>query len=319
MPDIHTHYKEDIDRLFRGANRDLAEDLIKIIFGLEEYWPMTLRQIYYRVVAALLVPNKQAQYRRIGKVMSTLRWEEIVPWSAIEDRTRTTTTKRGLPDVIEYIHNDLQNFLNPEWYGRCYIQEQENYVEVSIEKDALLPLVESATWMFCTRVNVTRGQPSATMMNDMAERFDRAIMNGKNPILLHFGDLDPTGVQIPISIKNGLYDHHGIDVDVRNVALTPQQCRKYNLPISFDAAKTGDPNHDRWIKRFGSQAPTELDALNPPDLKSLVKTTLEGVYDLSGIGEQQRQEALDREKLKTMRSMVMGYMRTAFPQEMRGI
>lgn len=115
-------------------------------------------------------------------------------------------------------------------------------------------------------------------------------MIGKNPILLHFGDLDPTGVQIPKSIQSGLLMHHGLDIEVLQVALTPQQCIDNNLPQSLDAAKPDDPNIARWYEEYGNQSPTELDALHPEQLKTLVEDSLNEVYDVDEMDEQRLKE-----------------------------
>ncbi len=309
----------EIDRLFRGKNRQLAADLIELVEKFEEYWPMTLRAFYYQAVSALLVPNKPADYRRVGKLLKDLRRADLIPWYAMEDKTRSISGKRGMPDVAEYIKSDLATFLNPSYYQRCYIQEQGVYVELSVEKDALSTLVGDAAWMHCTRVSVTRGQISATMLNDMAERFDKAIMRDRKPVLLHFGDLDPTGVQIPKSIQTGLLEHHGIDMEVRQVALTPAQCRDHNLPQSLDAAKCGDPNYDRWIEDYGNQAPTELDALHPEKLKHLVESSLNEVYDIQEMDGQRAIEAEERDQLMLMRRKTIRFLNGEFPEYMEGI
>ena len=309
----------EIDALFRGDNRELAVQLIDLTQSFRRYWPMTLRAFYYQAVSALLVKNNQSQYRRVGKILATLRRSDLVPWYCMEDKTRTTSDKRGRPDVSTYIEEAMSEFLSPDYYQRCYIQEQPVYVELSVEKDALSTLVKDAAWMHCTRVSVTRGQVSATMLNAMAERFDKAIMRGLEPILLHFGDLDPTGIQIPKSILEGLYEHHSIDVDVRQIALTPQQCDEHNLPQSLDAAKAGDPNINRWYSQYGAQSPTELDALHPEKLKELVLNSLNDVYDIDEIDEQREKEEEERDLLQSMRNKTLDFLHDEFPEHMEGI
>lgn len=314
-----TSTHNDVDHLFRGANRQLAISLIELVNSFEAYWPMTLRGFYYQAVSHLLVPNNLREYRRISKILAELRRADLVPWFAMEDKTRTTSDKRGEENVEGYIQRDLDQFLHPKFYQRCYIQNQPVYVELSVEKDALSDHVKDAAWRYCTRVSVTRGQVSATMLNEMAERFDKAIMRGLQPILLHFGDLDPTGVQIPKSIKSGLLEHHGLDVDVRSIALKPEHCRQFSLPQSLDAAKAGDPNYRRWVAEYGNQSPTELDALHPEHLKALVRDALESIYDVGEIDEQQQREEQERELLATMRRKTILFLREAFPDYMREV
>ena len=205
---VDTSSHNEIDMLFRGRNRELARDLITIIDELTEYWPLTVRQVYYQCVARLLIDNKLAEYQRVSKTLSTLRREYLVSWDAIEDRTRRTTDKRGVPGLSEFIAEQSEYFLDWRYYHRCRVQEQDVYLEAAIEKDALSSIVEDVLWPYCTRLNVVRGQVSATMVNDMAGRFRTAHRNGQRPVLLYFGDLDPSGMTIPVSLIEKMKEHH---------------------------------------------------------------------------------------------------------------
>ena len=300
--------QQALTALFKGANRELAQALIGITTDLRAYWPLTVRQVYYQAVSRLLVANRLNEYRRISRILTTLRRNDLLPWSAIEDRTRRTFDKRGMPNVMEYITSEMRTFLSPSGYGRCYIQDQDVYVEVASEKDALASILEEAVWPYCTRLNVVRGQVSATMVNAMAERFDKAIMLGKRPILLYLGDLDPTGAAIPKALIRNMADWHSVGAELRRVALNPEQVRQYNLPVSPDAAKEKDPNHSTWLREYGDQAPVELDAIHPRDLTRITQDALGAVYDMSEVQEQKRREAAERGLLKRMRQDVEAFV-----------
>lgn len=302
------------NELFRGDNRTIAPALVDIINGLREYWPLTVRQVYYQSVAALILQNNLNEYRRVSKILTKLRREDAVPWHAIADRTRRTIDKRGIPDLQAFVQEQMESFLDARYYHRCYIQKQSAYVEVLVEKDALAAIMEDAVWPYCTRLVVTRGHPSATQVNEIAERFDDAIMQARDPIILYFGDLDPSGVAIPRYLQESLYLHHAIDVDVRRIALQPEQAKAFNLPMSLDAAKASDPNYSAWINQYGDQAPTELDALHPKDLTRLTEEALQSVYDMSEVDEQQQTEKLERDKLRLMRNRVQDFCITEFPE-----
>jgi hypothetical protein len=304
---------ETVNGLFKGANRDLAPRVLQIFAELEDYWPLSLRQAYYRCVAGLLISNNSKQYRRLMGICKTLREQDLLSWHAMEDRARRTTEKRGLSGLEEFLSKDLESTLNWRYYHRCHLQGQEVYCEVTVEKDALAPLVEEVVYRLCTRMSVTKGQPSVTLMEQIARRMDAAMQRGQEPILLHFGDLDPTGVQIPLSMKATLWDVHSLDVDVRVGGLTPEQCVEYDLPQSLDAAKRDDPNYRRWIDRFGTQAPTELDAMHPATLQALVQSRLLGIYDDELMEEQRAREKEDELVLKSMRRSMLDHLRSAFP------
>jgi hypothetical protein len=251
----------------------------------------------------------------VSAVLTDLRRESLVPWYAVADRTRTTTGKRGEPDITEWLHYQWRGLFNPSYYGRCYIQNQAVYAEVLVEKDALSSIVENAVYPFCTILNVTRGHPSASMQNAIADRLDKAMMLGKQPILLHFGDLDPSGIAIPKALQSKLYDHHGLDVEVRRIALLPEQVTALGLPESLDAAKQADPNYPAWAREYGADMkPVELDAMHPSALQKLITDALEGIYDMREFEQQRLREIEDRREIGTIQRRVQDYCASTWPQ-----
>jgi hypothetical protein len=300
---------------FNKSRRHIAEGMIHVADDLREYWPLTVRQVFYQLVAALVIPNRHSEYRKVSEIGTKLRTLGALPWRAIEDRTRRTTGKRGMSDVREFIDSEIDDFLHPHRYGRCYVQKQNTYVEVSTEKDALSSIMEEETYSFCTRLNVVRGQVSATMVEQIASRMDRAIMRGQLPVLLHCGDLDPTGIAIPKAIQRNLSERHGIECDVRMVALTPDQVQKYNLPLALDAIKPKDPNLDKWLRKFGpGQSPVELDALRPNIIREIVRDALMGCYDMDDFKKQKQIESQERDVLREMRSDALNYLCERYPE-----
>lgn len=51
---------------------------------------LTVRQIYYRLVAAQLITNSLSSYQRIVKVLGWARKEGMIGWDAIEDRANNS-------------------------------------------------------------------------------------------------------------------------------------------------------------------------------------------------------------------------------------
>jgi len=306
-----------LDGIFKGQTKPLATALIDIADAWREFWPLTVRQVFYQAVVRSLVPNQQKEYARVSRILTTLRRADLLPWYSIEDRTRRTTGKRGLRAVDEYIQGQLDSFLNPRYYGRCYIQNQPCYVEVATEKDALSSILEDAVWPYCTRLNIVRGQVSASMVQTMAERFDKAIMLGQKPVLVYLGDLDPSGVAIPKALVRNLEQHHSVSVELVRAALNQEQIARYALPVCPEAAKASDPNYKAWVKDYGQQSPVELDAIPPDTLKGIVEDALNSLYDMSQVAEQKRIEAQERAFLRKMRNQVTDFMRSAFPEVFR--
>ena len=141
---------EVLSRRFRGPNRDLAGVLLAIVTALDDYWPLTVRQVFYQAVAKLLLPNNRNAYNRVSRILTTLRREDALTWDAIEDRTGRTVDKRGVPDLRAFVQEQMETFLQWRYYHRCYVQRQAVYVEVATEKDALSSILEEAVWQFYT-------------------------------------------------------------------------------------------------------------------------------------------------------------------------
>ena len=307
--------KTCISATFNKPSQKLARAIVESINDLHDHWPLTVRQVFYQMVARQVVENKQEQYRKVSRVLVKLREMDLVPWGAIADRTRRTTDKRGMSDVQEFLENEIKVLFNPKNYGRCYVQGQHVHVEVTTEKDALSTIMEEALWPFCVRLNVIRGQNSATMNHLIAERLADAGMRGKNPVLLHFGDLDASGVAIPKAIKRILWERHHVDADVRTIALTPDQVDRYNLPTSIEARKPKDPNYKTWLDEYGPAQPmVELDALHPKDLQNILTTGLMEVFDMERFDEERQNELEDRQLLKKIRRDCLDFLVRKYPE-----
>lgn len=113
----------------------LWEQVTDITNQLRDYWPLTLRQIYYQLVAAEYIDNNQAQYQMLSKQLTRMRNQGRLSWAVMEDRTRSAVEKECWTNKTEYIRLQLEDFLTG--YQRCLIQQQEKHVELWVEKDAL--------------------------------------------------------------------------------------------------------------------------------------------------------------------------------------
>ncbi len=303
MIEINFYEYELIRKHFRGFNREvLVPETIKVLNGLEDYWPLTVRQVYYRLVAAQIIENHLNRYKAVSVLLTKLRERpiEIVPWKVIEDRTRRVSDKRGWESVKDFAEFEAEQFLGG--YNRCLVQNQQNYVEIFVEKDALAPIFENQAWPYCVRVVTCKGQLGSSTAKEYAVRAKTAIDKGQKPVILHFGDLDPTGARIPMSISKKLKVKHSIKVDMRVIALTPAQAKK--LPSSIEALKIKDPNYKWFVRNFGKKA-VELDALHPERLKELAIAGLSDALDIEDMEQQQKIEKRERTKLEKAKRRIL--------------
>ncbi len=279
-----------------------------VIENLREYWPVTLRQVYYRLVAAGTIENRRAEYSKLSRILTKARLDGLVPWAALEDRTRSTLASGGWGDAAAFVAQESDAFLTG--YRRDLLQAQAIRPEVWIEKDALSRVAHRAAFPYCVPVIVARGFSSVSYLNEARNRIHENAAAGQRTLILYFGDLDPSGwAMLPCMMETleSEMDCGGL-VEARRCALTPEQVENYRLPINPDAVKDGDTRAKKYQEQFGDLA-VELDALPPADLAAIVETEIRSVLDLSQFEAQREAEAEDRERLATIRGRVLEIVR----------
>jgi len=290
---------ETISRLFKGRSREIVPWVMEIIDDLEEWHPLTVRQVYYQLVAKEIIGNSLSEYQNISRLLTRMRAEGLVPWSVITDRSRRMIDKRGTSNIEEHVRENMEYLFNG--YNRCLVQNQENYVEVWTEKDALSSIFEEAVWKYCCRVVVCRGQVSATFLKEYAIRAEAARSQWRTPIILYFGDLDPSGLRIPDTIGRNLYVRHGLLVEVKRIALWPQDVELHDLPFNKTATKKKDPNYAWYCEQGYGNYSVELDALHPKDLLEMIDASLCSHLDVEDMLAQQDIQAKERRTLKKLK------------------
>lgn len=285
---------------------DLQERIVEITDNLREYWPLTLRQIYYQLVAAGHIENNANRYKALSVTCSDMRKDGLLSWSVMEDRMRRVSAKRGWESVGDYISASVRGCLDPAYYSRCLVQQLDQYAELWVEKDALSRIFEDVAWPYCVRVVTCRGQVSTTFLKEYADRAMEAIDRGQHPVIIYGGDLDPSGWKIPIAAQETLRRDFGVDAEFDRFALNPDQVAKYRLPHNPDALKWADSNAREYVRRYGEVA-VELDALDPATLTAEIVAALERHLDAEAMGAEREIEKRDRAILKVERQELVKF------------
>ncbi|MDY0039941.1 hypothetical protein [Desulfofustis limnaeus] len=286
----------------------IKEQIGEISESLRDYWPLTLRQLYYQLVAKEIIDNNEVQYQRLSRITTAMRNKGEMSWAVMEDRSRTTTEKYRWADMSDFIREQLDNFLVD--YQRCLVQHQENYVELWCEKDALARIFERVGLPYCVKIFLCKGHPSATTLKDYADRAKAALRRRQMPVIVYGGDLDPSGWQIPVSISDRLMRDHGVYVKLDRFALNPEQVYQHRLPHNPDALKWTDPNAAKYVKLFGRLA-VELDALHPATLEKEIRAALARHLDVEGMLEEQSIQAREITELAKVRTTVIKAIESA--------
>jgi len=242
--------------------------------------PVTLRQLFYRLVAAELLPNTTSAYKQLSSRTAEARREEGFP--ALVDRTRS-------------IHRE-GSFESPQearrWLERIYRRDrtegQDVAIYLGVEKNGIVAQLESWFGELGLPILALGGYSSQSYV---AEIVEEVAEEGREAILIYAGDFDPSGedIQRDFLARTGCFD------EVVRVALDDEQVSAYDLPPQ--PGKTGDSRAAGFVRRHGRLVQVELDALAPDVLRRLYWEAISDYWDSSTFEVVLEQERHDRKAL----------------------
>ncbi len=250
---------------------------------LEEANPMTVRQVYYGLVARQLIENTRSSYQAISNLLVQARKDGVIPWDWLEDRLRRPRQVAMWHDLPDFVNTVRRSYRRDVW------ADQPAYLEVWLEKDALSAIFEDALSRYGVTLNVGRGYDGWDSIHNAAERFG----DGNGTTILYFGDFDPSGEDMARSLQERLA-FLGCEPEVVKCALTLDDVRRYNLPPDF--AKKTDSRSASHIARWGDVS-VELDALPAAVLRQRLIEEVEARMDLDVLAATRQLEQADREQL----------------------
>lgn len=269
---------------FQSKSLDLIELVNSVI---DEYaaqgYELTLRQVYYQLVARGYIPNNERSYKNLGNLINDGRLAGLIDWYAIVDRTRNIKRNAHWEDPQSVIESAKYSYMLDRW------QHQPNYVEVWVEKDALIGIVSQ----ICRKLDVPhfscRGYTSQSEMWAAAQRFINQD-HRESRTIIHLGDHDPSGIDMTRDIRERLA-LFGADVDVKRVALTMEQIERFSPPPN--PTKLTDARASGYISEYGHEC-WELDALEPKIITSLIRNEVTALMDSDLFDEVERKEQTDK-------------------------
>jgi hypothetical protein len=295
------------------AKRPMLDAATAVIEQYRDYWPLTLRQVHYRLLGrgvlrntakpGSLYVNTQQSYKDLSDLLTRARLAGLVPWASMHDPTRPRTTWAQWESPGTYVREQLDGFLCS--YKRDLLQSQPAYVELVVEKITVQEIAERAAGRYHVPVGVGRGYTSVTSLDATADRF---FASGKGQfILLIAGDLDPEGENICETWAACLRDEHGVEnLTVIKVGVNPDQVRRYALsplPVKESSSRAAG-----YVEAHGDGA-YELEAFEPDQLQAIIREAIRGVLDLDRFAEEQRKESEDARFLMAYRNRVREALR----------
>jgi len=250
--------------------------------------PLTLRQVYYRLVAAQVLPNTRNAYSGLSGHLVNARLARIVDDSRIVDRVRQTLRVSCWDDLPDFLEAVRTSYRREKWTSQSF------NVEVWCEKDAVAGVLEPITDEYEVVLYPCRGYNSYSALKDAGERLRRM---DRPTVVLYLGDFDPSGQDMPRDIRDRLTQDFGAELDLQVIALTEEQIAEHDLPPN--PVKRSDSRAPGFVARHGGDV-WELDALPPNVLQALVRGHVERFFDRPAFEAERVRERTEQRRLEAL-------------------
>jgi hypothetical protein len=246
-----------------AESRGLIEKVVAVLAEYGAYLPLTVRQIFYRLVGAHGYEKTEAAYERLGEKIARARRAGMIDFGAIRD----DGNEWRMPFCWKSAGELVRTFVR--WAEDFTLDRQEGQptrVVFAVEAAGMAPMVEEIAAPYGIGVIPSGGFSSVTGTHDMAQRlgkFDRVEV-------LQIGDHDQSGTHIFSSLGEDVRAFalgiEGATVpEFTRLAVTPAQIAQYNLP------KTPPKATDN---RSFQGLTTQVESLPPDVLVDIVRSAI---------------------------------------------
>lgn len=303
--------------------QEMLEAVQRVIRENRKYWPLSVRQVHYRLInlsprintsARKRYKNTQACYKNLCDLMVRARTEGIIDWRVIADETRQSVNPTRHASLHHYVSDEFENYFL-KGYRRDLLATQPCRIELLYEKLTVKSIVEPIADRYGVQYTALRGYAAAVSIKEVADRF---IESGKDRlVVLLLADLDADGHGIGDSVVKSLRDDFHIPdwkFEVRRVGLTAEQVRSHNLASDMEAKisssrfKSFSAKYPMLKNAEGRQAAYELEALPADTLAAIVEDAIVSTIDWSIADKEREQEKRDAVELAAVRATVKKIM-----------
>ncbi|MEO8629600.1 MAG: hypothetical protein ABI612_16105 [Betaproteobacteria bacterium] len=233
----------------------ILEDIIRDY--QRQGYVLSLRQLYYQMVARDHIPNNLRSYKRLGTIVKNGRMAGRLDWAGIEDRTREFICPQRWADGRAILDAVANSYHEDMWVG------QDRRVFVVVEKSALVGVLGPVCRRYDVPLLAAVGYPSpGVLRNFCLDDLVSAINARQEPLVLHLGDHDPSGLDMTRDLQDRINVFAYRKIEVRRIALNLEQVQELRPPPN--PAKETDSRFKEYQRIYGSRC-WELDAIAPRD------------------------------------------------------
>jgi hypothetical protein len=278
-----------MDKTFSERDTALIEACNAVLdaYAVQGY-DLSLRQLFYQLVSHNIIPNTNASYELLGRIVSDARMAGLIDWDMITDRGRVTQQVRAWSSPGKMLKELVLSYRYKMW------KNQKVYIEVMVEKQALEGVIAPVCAQLGVNYTSNKGYSSQSAMYEASLRLNKAIERGKTPVVLYGGDHDPSGLDMTEDIRRRLELFCGRPIDVKRLMLNKSQIEEYRLPPN--PVKVTDSRAGKYSAKHGEHS-WEMDALPPNVLAGLIKAAVMRRVDKAQWDKDAHAESVHRAQL----------------------
>jgi len=232
-----------------------------------------------------LIEKTEKDYNSLRSLLTKWRRNRWIPYNWFIDGTRGYYGKPSFNSLGDYGRVAAQGYRLNLWQNSGY------FVEIWTEKDAVASAVNRIAEEWNLQTFPCRGDASMSSLSIAASTFNRARENGQWPMILYFGDYDPTGLAIPETIERNLEADHDCPVELKRVAVNEEQIERYGL----DTRPPKGRARGHEVKHA-----VDIDAMRPETIRELLASEIERLIDPTELFRMREIEAAERKTLESL-------------------
>jgi pentatricopeptide repeat protein len=256
---------------------------------------LTVRQLFYQMVARGIIPNTEKSYKKICRTVNDAKLAGLIDWDALEDRTRRFTTRSRWSSAAAIMETSAQQFHMDMW------KNQDHRVCVIIEKEALYGVFSGTCHELDVPLLSARGYPSGSVLREFA-KYTMLRQSGQFWTILHFGDHDPSGIDMSRDLEERmkLFCEYSVDLEFKRIALNMDQIEEFEPPPN--PAKSSDSRFTEYYNNYGDES-WELDALDPRMLQKLADDNIRKYIDEDAWNERHQEIEHARKRITAVKNL----------------
>jgi len=251
----------------RGTTLELLEQVRGVLDEYEDYLPLTIRQIFYRLVGAHNYEKTERAYGRLCEHLNRARRARIIPMASIRDDGGVSSSPVSW-DSAEQFMRTIREMAADFTLDRS--AGQKTRLVVDCEATGMVPQLERVAHPLGVTVISSGGFDSTTERHRFAAGLadhDRATE------VLDIGDHDPSGAHKFLAMMEDIQAFTrelGGEVAFTRLAVTPAQITQFGLETAPPKATD---------KRAFRGRTCQAEALAPDVLASILREAIEARID----------------------------------------